>query len=94
MIFFCVLLSVIYEFFTSRYVDIRQAHISEKRFLSARRGANLQPSDEWLDTLTIEIPRLRWETEVHGGHIISVSWQAHMQRICPAYILNRHLSSL
>ena len=46
MIFFCVSLSVINEFFTSRYVDIRRAHISEKQFLSARWGANPQQSDD------------------------------------------------
>ena len=37
-----------------------------KRFLSPRRGSNPQPSDDWLDALTIDLLRLRWLERLTG----------------------------
>ena len=45
-------------------LNVRQPRISGKRFLSPRRGSNLQPSNDPCDTLTIKLPRLRWRAKV------------------------------
>ena len=45
-------------------MNVCQALTAEKRFLSPRRGPNLQPSDDQWDALTIELPRLQWWAQV------------------------------
>ena len=43
--------------------------LPQKLFLSPRRGSNPQPSDDRWDTLTIELPRLRWRAKVQIRHM-------------------------
>ena len=51
-------------------VDERSSSsILRKWFLSPGRGSNPQPSDDRLDDLTIELPRLRWWAKVQIRHI-------------------------
>ena len=51
-------------------VDERSSSsILRKWFLSPRRGSNPQPSDDRLDALTIELPRLRWWAKVQIRYI-------------------------
>ena len=56
----------------------RQALFSEKRFLSPRRGSNLQPSDDRWDAQTIELPKLRWWAKVHVSHMCDLSGSHYM----------------
>ena len=42
---------------------------SEKRFVSPRKGPNPQPSDDWWDALTTELPKLRWRAMVRVQHM-------------------------
>ena len=50
-------------------MNVRQALTPEKRFLSPRRGSNLQPSDDRWDALTIGLPRLRWRAQEQFRHM-------------------------
>ena len=58
-------------------MNVRQALSSEKRFLSPRRGSNPQPSDDG-ETLTIELPKLRWWAKVQVRHLCDLSGSHYM----------------
>ena len=40
-------------------MNVHQALITERQFLSSRQGSNPQPSDDRWDAVTIDLPRLR-----------------------------------
>ena len=83
-------------------MNVRQALSSDKRFLSPRRGSNLQPSDNRWDAPTIELPRRRWWAMVQVRHICDLSgshymlvmiwWLPLRSHICRTYTLADHLS--
>ena len=51
--------------FPSMWSPLRLYRKLRKMFLSRRRESNPLPSDLWWDTLTIELPGLRWQREGH-----------------------------
>ena len=63
-----------------------QALSSEKRFLSARRGFDAQPSDLYR-AVTIELPRLRWWVKVQVRHMCDLSESHYMLMILMKFVL-------
>ena len=61
-----------------RYVDVPQAHISEKQFLSARLEWNPQPSNDRYYALTIELSRLMTD---RGADLIYILPVRHAQYV-------------